>query len=234
MVKLKLILKGNFNKIPMDRTGWYTINAKAEMHIPKSGNGSCQMHMAKSPNGYGEIASAIPNTKTNTNKTLSKDNVKKDATALLRTSNKFIERVENVKTTDEEHLELEKKYGQEVRNGCYEHLRKWKIQTPKRKWKNNDFLSIKKWVVLAYHEEKEKENKLKKFLGSEDNISLARRIAENFNPVIAKQKGIRINVTSRGIQFICLTSNKMLEVIAFTANGFKEQVNNKMIKLNLI
>ena len=67
IVDLKLVLKGNFNKSSYDRTCWYTINSEREIHIPKSGNGKP------------EIGTPIPNTNTNTKNTLSKDNVKENA-----------------------------------------------------------------------------------------------------------------------------------------------------------
>jgi hypothetical protein len=54
LVKRKILLKGNFNKLKMDTTLWYAF-------ADESPNG-----LAKSPNGFGEIAKAIPDTKPDT------------------------------------------------------------------------------------------------------------------------------------------------------------------------
>jgi len=225
MFDLKLILKGNFNKTPMDRTGWYTVNYEKEMHIPKSGNGNP------------EIGAAIPNTNTNTKKTLSKDNVKQDAiasTPISISKDKLIERAPFVSTTEKQHEKLLADFGEEATLGSYLELSDWKeFKTPKER-KGSDYKRIQSWGIDRYYQKKQRLEKRKNYVGGETNKELALKIAKEFNPKIAKEKGIRIDVTSTAMLFIFTQSAMESQSVLFKENGFREQVNSLMRKYKLI
>ena len=69
---------------------------------------------------------------------------------------KAIKREKNVSTTGEEHIKLIEMLGEEETSACYKHLDEWKEDTPKYKWKKNDYRSIRRWVIKAREENKEK------------------------------------------------------------------------------
>jgi len=172
----------------------------------------------------------------NNKESISKDIPKKDANASTLTSNskeKLIERAKHIYTTESEHEKLANEYGVEIRDRCYEIISIWKIQTPRGSWKKVDYLSIKKWVVNAYYKEKEDEKKLKKFGQGESNVELANKIAKNFNPKIAKEKGIRIDVTRDAMLFVFTRSAMADKAVLFKENGFREQVDSLMRKYKL-
>lgn len=62
LVKMKILVKGNYNKTSFDRTVWYAFHDEFAKSIWRNR----QMEEAKSPNGNGEVATPIPNTKTDT------------------------------------------------------------------------------------------------------------------------------------------------------------------------
>ena len=59
MEELKIIRKGNFNKVGFDRTCWYSFEIEKKFTLGRNR----QMESAESPNGLGEIARPIPDTK---------------------------------------------------------------------------------------------------------------------------------------------------------------------------
>ena len=136
-------------------------------------------------------------------------------------------------TTDSEHQKLEDKYGKEVRDWCYQHLSEWKEDTPKSKWKKNDYRTILRWVADAYHEEQLKIKKREGFDSGEKNKALAAKIIANFSNV-AERKGMRIDFNSYSITFVFLKSQKTPLMLKFSDNGFKEQVDSLMRKYKLI
>lgn len=69
---------------------------------------------------------------------------------------KKIQRRENVFTSDEDHLKLQKKYGKDLVEQAYDHLREWKLSKkeaePKSVDKHTDYYRIIKWVVKSLQE----------------------------------------------------------------------------------
>ncbi len=61
-------------------------------------------------------------------------------------------RATHVKTTKEEHENLEVGYGEGVRDWCYQNLSEWKRATPKNRWHDSDYNSIIRWVVSVYYD----------------------------------------------------------------------------------
>ena len=65
-------------------------------------------------------------------------------------------RAPHVSTSSEDHEKLIKEFGEETVKKAYEKLSEWKSDTPKSKWKKNDHLAIKRWVIDALKEESQK------------------------------------------------------------------------------
>src|SRR5690606_384166 len=86
----------------------------------------------------------------------------------------FKQRRENIKTTDEEHHKLMNEIGEELLEACYDRLQEWKEDTPRTKWKRSDYRSIKRWVINAIQEDKQREAKAQKSVQQENNIDFAK------------------------------------------------------------
>lgn len=71
-------------------------------------------------------------------------------------------RAPHVSTSSEDHEKLVKDFGEETVQRAYEKLSEWKSDTPKSKWKKNDHLAIKRWVIDALKEEDHKAQKASK------------------------------------------------------------------------
>jgi len=71
-------------------------------------------------------------------------------------SSKKINRKPHVSTTDAEHLKLLDSHTEAQREEAYQFLSDWKEDTPKSKWKLNDYRSINRWVWSAIDEKKTK------------------------------------------------------------------------------
>jgi hypothetical protein len=67
-----------------------------------------------------------------------------------------LERKPYVSTTEEEHKKLVDKFGEEKTRIFYKILSDWKEDTPKLRWKKNDYRSILRWVVNKFEEEEKK------------------------------------------------------------------------------
>jgi hypothetical protein len=76
-------------------------------------------------------------------------------------NDKPVKRAEHVLTTDEEHARLVSLRGEALVQRAYEHFSLWKIDTPRSKWKKNDYRSILRWVFKAIEEQDLKDKKLK-------------------------------------------------------------------------
>lgn len=125
LTKLKVLKKGNFNKRKFDRTVWYAFFVE-ENFVDR------QMHLAKSPNGDGEIATPIPDTKTDTE---TKEKIyKKEKTKYL----------DFIFLSDDEHQKLLKKHGKENLDKILKILNNYKGSSGK-KYKS-DYFAIKNWV----------------------------------------------------------------------------------------
>ena len=168
---------------------------------------------------------------------ISKDIPKKDAVASSpspSSKNKLIEREPNVKTTQAEHEKLEADFGAEATAGAYKELSEWKQQTARRQWKKDDNLSIRKWGINAYYRRQDDLKKLKKFQGGDSNRDRANKIMEGFQG-IAKEKDIRIEVSSSSIMFVFLKSpGAAPKTFRYSEHGFKEQVEAFMRKYKLL
>lgn len=188
-IELKILIKNSYNSNKYDQTMWYAFeneerfgisrfremdeNEQDKKHATSIGRNR-PIDKAKSPDEKGQIALPIPDTLpyTLTNK---EREVAAPPSARSNSKNKKeeVERTPNVRTTDQEHSELLKKYGNEAVQEFYKKLSEWKQDTPKSKWKLNDYRSILRWVVDACIEKKAQCNQKS---DSEKNKELSKKL----------------------------------------------------------
>ncbi len=147
---------------------------------------------------------------------------------------KKIKRRENVETSVNEHTDLCNKYGEEKVELLYDRLQEWKEDTPKSKWKKNDARSINRWVADAVNEEKVKEKKRNGIAEAEDNVTFAKRVADNFNLQRAPSMSIALEAQREGLLIYSThpTCSKQ-DFISYKEKGFKDQVDNALRKWRL-
>lgn len=144
------------------------------------------------------------------------------------------ERAPFVLLSDIDHQKLIDKLGPEVTAACYKILSEWKEDSPKSKWKKCDYRSILRWVIDRYKEDKAKAAKAPAAIDTpEENRDHAVKLAENFNPVRAKQAGWVIEPLSKHVELVPQRSNAQPICIAYTEKGFREQLENAMRKCGL-
>jgi len=96
LLNLKILIKGNYNKLGFDRTIWYAFDNESQfLQMPKKENAINQtvksicpngkMEMPKQENGYAQMVNTIPitNTNTNTNTNTIKKESKKNFTLVF-------------------------------------------------------------------------------------------------------------------------------------------------------
>ena len=150
LIELKILIKGNFNSSPYDHTPWYAFeNEKIFPMIrnrPDDGTESFLRRNGIVPTYQGE----------DTKKDTKKDKSIKATASPMRSSppSKKIERALHVETSEEDHQKLLKQFGDEAVKELYTFLSEWKQDTPRSKWKKDDYRSILRWVVNAVAERK--------------------------------------------------------------------------------
>lgn len=165
LMKMGILIKGNFNKNTFDRTSWYSIDYEKLNNELKNSHCDVPKRANAAPiraNGSAQKGEPIPNNIYN-NKTTSicADSVDAPKPKISRkkiSQENKISRRKHVFTSKEEHDVLLSKYGEELLNKCYDHLEEWKASKketePKVLEKHTDFYRIKKWVKSAVEEEK--------------------------------------------------------------------------------
>lgn len=136
-----VLMKGNFNKSRYDRTVWYAFcDHKAfvsDNPIPENDKKEFVEPQNESCGTTTPVPDSIPDSKT---------------LCVKEKQEKEIERKENISTTDLEHNLLVKEHGLEMTNKLYTRLSLWKKDTPRNKWKKNDYRSILRWVLKVEKE----------------------------------------------------------------------------------
>jgi len=239
MLDKKIILKGNFNKTSFDRTVWYTINSKREIHPQKARNVSCQMHMAESPYGRDGIATPIPNTNTNT-KSISKDIPKKAASAsddamfLFDLFEKEVNRIRKEKDLKEIDVSKTKAqikaFDDLLKTNSKEGIAKVINETFKNDWwkdKMGTPLFFKKHFI-----DLEIQSVDSKQASIENNRKIAQIFYERFKQK-ALNKNTRIEINASQIEFIHTSSQAQPFIIGYNTKNFKDQINNIQRKINL-
>jgi phage replication O-like protein O len=106
---------------------------------------------------------------------------------------------------------------------CYDKLSTWKIGKM-IEGGSNDYSAIVKWVIDAVRKD---ETKKKEADPSEVNKKFAQRVAEKYPHLV---KSLELQVGRQGIEF---TKGQYYLLIKYEENGFREQVINKLRKMNL-
>lgn len=236
-VSLKILRKGHFNKSKLDRTVWYAFENEEKFGISRFH----EMDFSESGNGDREIANCIICTDSDTDKNKKESTKEKVGASAPRAPSSFseknIQRAPNVETSEADHQKLVEKYGEEITEQCYQKLSEWKESTPKNKWKKGDYRSILRWVFDAVQEEKAKKAKIEKVMQDvsipEENKKLAKKVAENFNMIVAPRKGYRIEALNKHIEIIGEGQDNTF-FLNYTEKGFEEQLTGALKKRNLL
>lgn len=132
----------------------------------------------------------------------------------------LIERALHVKTTDVEHQRLVAEHGEELTKAFYEHLSIWKQRTPKKQWKLNDNLTIRKWVIAQELEDRQKTQSC----GNEKNN---RTLAEK---IWNKMKGRKEQDIELGYKYLEFKNGMTVEHVEFGDKEFKKKVLEQLRK----
>lgn len=108
-------------------------------------------------------------------------------------------RAPHVSTSSKEHEDLIRDFGEERAQEAYDRLSEWKEDTPKSKWKKNDHLAIRRWVIDALKEKalkasKDPENRIKEiqeYIQSHSQKESIER-AVNAKKIVFSRKGMEI------------------------------------------
>jgi hypothetical protein len=215
LVSLNILIKDNFNKTSMDRTIWYAFQNEEKFTIFQIR----KMEIPDSENGNSESGNCNKDTDSKTDsKTEERERPKPAARA---SSSKKIQRTQDVFTTEEEHADLLKSYGPSHIDALYQILQDWKEDTPKSKWKRNDYKAILRWVVQAYNERNANSNPAK---------AGDRKLAEK---IWNKWKGRNdIHLGPDYIEFV-QGVNAPSVFLKFGSKGFREECLNQLRKRKL-
>lgn len=165
LVKKGVLKKGNHNKFKFDRTMWYAFEnqekflGKVEMDVAKSPDDD----VAKSPQGNGQIATPIPDTKTDT-KTKKK----------TRASSDLLQKVQvkdNVSLTQKQIDLLLHKYGKEAYEKMVDKLSSHKRQ--KGTVYASDYKSFEIWLHNWY------ENQISRAAAADKSLQEAHKWVKN-------------------------------------------------------
>jgi hypothetical protein len=206
LIKKGFIIKGRYSKNKFDRTNWYALSDENWLAPYAS-----QKTFTKYPGSHMDPNPGVT-CNTDNNITDNKEREREGAAppALASFSKKEIERAEHVHTSDEEHATLIKEHGEKQVLLFYELLSNWKKDTPRSKWKKNDYRSILRWVVAAASEAK---NKNVTNESSKDNKELCKRLEKKFNR----------NDISVGYDYIEFINGPACAHIKFNDKDFKEK-----------
>lgn len=137
---------------------------------------------------------------------------------------KSICRAPLVFTTDDEHKKLVKVHGEDFIQKAYIHLSEWKQDTPKVKWKGNDYRSILRWVIDVIRDKDLKKKDLP--INQEENHSLAQHISVKYQG--RKERDIVI-----GQDYLEFINGPQCEHIKYKDKDFTERVKHQLNKRGL-
>lgn len=233
----KLVEIGLLNKIKSQTADGDAAANRYEINVYCVGGGSLHSRpQVVDSVDYGVVYSVDTQNKDNTKEKLTKEE-KGDpppAQDLGFFSEKKKEREKHVCVSESNHKDLVKNLGEERTKECYKFLSEWKMDSPRSKWKKDDYRSILRWVVDAV---KEKAQKKKKEGADEDNPennrAFALKIADNFNPIRCKEKGCRMEVLSKHFEIVFTRGNHQPFCLSYTEKGFREQLESALKKFQL-
>ena len=173
LVDKGVLVKGNFNKLAIDKTTWFAF-VDEDKFISKISNnvyeGQNCPSMAKIVHPLDKIVQAIPDTK-------KKDTKKKDILVPQAVGGSliFISIKERVKLTQKQCDELTKTYGKEGFEWMVDKLNTYKIT--KNQTYNSDFKVMKSWVIGAWKNETNRDKANKEIM--ETNLKIVKEIQES-------------------------------------------------------
>ena len=161
-----LILTGNYNKVPYDRTLWYTVTEKGAEFFQNAssikGNSICpqgKMDIAKKENGSSQEDTPIPYINNTINNTNNKTDVKSiddgGASSRTRTVKHTYGEYKHVKLTENEMDRLVNDYGSEETAKAIKLLDEY-IEEKGYKSKSHN-LALRRWVFDAVKEREKKQ-----------------------------------------------------------------------------
>jgi hypothetical protein len=142
---------------------------------------------------------------------------------------KITERAQHVFINETNHQKLVEEHGEEKTLEFYRILSEWKLDTPKSKWKKDDYRTILRWVIDA-----EAERRKKKTPASKSSVSSDAQLA---NKIWDKFKGTRndIHLSGKYIEFINGV-NAPSTVLEFGTPDFRnnclKQLEKRTLKLD--
>lgn len=142
-------------------------------------------------------------------------------------------RAPHVSSSSKEHKDLVRDFGEERTQEAYERLSEWKEDTPKSKWKKNDHLAIRRWVIDAIKEKalkmsKDPENRIKEvhgYIESHFKRSVLKR-AEKENKIMVLRDRIEILGVFQG-------SAEEDRIIDFRNPNAKDRIDQRIRMLDL-
>jgi len=139
-----VLIKGNFNKTPFDKTTWYAFsNSCYERAIAQIDKDIC-------PNGTSHLPTPIPDTKTDTKESSLKRAIRKSASPPVIPESHYKEKFENkIQISEEQRTRLLDKYGQneELIEEYVEKLYRWSFDNPSAfKKKTRHDLVVENWI----------------------------------------------------------------------------------------
>lgn len=183
LVEKKVLIKGNYNKIPMDKTLWYAFENEEIFTIWQI----CQMHLADLPNGLADLpnasgknAKAIPHTKTHT-RTEKRKYIKES----------FGEEG-SVKLKSDEHAKLVEKFGEEGAADRIQNLEDY-ILSKGANYKDHYR------TILVWEKKNQSNPQYQPKATKSTNLEIAEKIAAIF-PFDYASSGSRIEVLSQHIE----------------------------------
>ncbi len=163
------------------------------------------------------------NSEHDNNKIIKNNDNNKD---IISSSKLSIERKVHVSTTQQEHETLLNKISSSDLERAYQILSDWKQDTPRSKWKKNDYRSILRWVIDALKESGKKSNPISVHPIPEntDKIERYRRhiiafIKKNWEKMRSKDQWVSDHVT-----YVCVGVVK----IEYNDPKFKEKLAKEM------
>lgn len=228
-VKLKIIVKGNFNKTKFDRTVWYAfadenkfgisqISPVSEQPSPTPFGEIAKSDLAKSPNGFDEIARPIPHTKTDTKTNDSLSAPAEEGENFFRFGTK-------IKMKQKEYEDFVQAYSPDFITKLLQEMDDY-LSAHGKSYKNYA-------AALRTFISKRKESKGGEAM--ESNETFAKKIAENYNQVRAPQRQVRLDAMNGRLEIYSThpTSTRPATVIKYSENGFKDQVEHALRKWGL-
>lgn len=150
---------------------------------------------------------------------------------------KFLEREPQVFVSDTEHQKLIDQFGEPKVKECYKRLSEWKLDTPKYRWKKNDYRSILRWVINAIFEDEKNKIKVDKVVSikQEENdqeiLTKNRDFAEKIKTKFTDRLSKNFIATAWHDRFEIRNKNDLEQIFScrFTETNFKENCE-KFIK----